>query len=835
MRGVEVMVNSMPKPELRDTSDIRGRFSFAKVPVGLHTLTFTYGGYTEQTLSNIEVTSGKEVIMLVELEEVGFATEAEMNQRDNTIPKMYLSKPSSDVVSDMYRSLPSPLGDENLLQSQPLGSENELRRDSAATEDDNPGYGFPPVAISGFRDIDKAKPLNQMSLISARQFTVDDTRRFAGARNDIARMASNFSGVVGSQTYRNDMIIRGNNPMGMLWRLEGIDIPNPNHMGSFDATGGTDCIISNNVLGNSDFVLAPISAEYGNAYAGVFDMSLRSGNDSKHEFLAQASNTFTEFNAEGPLSRARGSSYVADVRVGYDMLRYALPYLNPPPIPFSGDAAFKLNFPSAKVGTISIFGVGGASNYRAFQQDSDYPVYNLDYNIGTRTGIVGMKHRRLWGTKTISEIVAAATYRGDYTQYDYALREGETPVKNFTNGNVYTKNFGETRYSVRGVVTHKFTSRANLQVGGTWNQYVSSFVDSTYQLDSLKWDVLRNDSGSGMLLQGFIQSKVEPIKNVFVVGGFYGQYLALNNTSVIEPRLSSQWQMHPRHTVSLGYSRNSQMQPFSVYLQRLNAETVRKYANLYQGVDTRSNLNLKFMQNEQIVASYDFIATPTLHFHLEAYAQHMRNAPINGRRNTGAIPGEFTTFYLLNYGGYEFSLPVADSLQNGGEGRNIGLEFTAEKFFSKNYYFLVTASVFDAKMKAQDGVWRNTAFNTNYMINAVSGVEVRGFSNNDRFAFDLRAVSAGGWRYTPIDKHFTNKVVLDYSKTNTEQFEPYVKIDFRVSYRQNFKKHSQVFMLFLENIGRAKIELRKDYYKDGTSEIIYREGARPMLQYKIEF
>src|SRR5690606_12556767 len=72
---------------------------------------------------------------------------------------------------------------------------------------------------------DKSKPNNEMSTVSTRTFSIEETKRYAGSLNDPARMAKNFAGVSGTNDSRNDIIIRGNSPLGVLWRLEGLDIP----------------------------------------------------------------------------------------------------------------------------------------------------------------------------------------------------------------------------------------------------------------------------------------------------------------------------------------------------------------------------------------------------------------------------------------------------------------------------------------------------------------------------------------------------------------------------------------------------------------------------------
>src|SRR5690606_8202793 len=94
---------------------------------------------------------------------------------------------------------------------------------------------------------------NEMATISARRFSVDETNRYAGSRGDPARMASNYAGVQGADDSRNDIVVRGNSPLGVLWRVEGVDIPNPNHFAIAGSQGGPVTILNNKMLANSDF------------------------------------------------------------------------------------------------------------------------------------------------------------------------------------------------------------------------------------------------------------------------------------------------------------------------------------------------------------------------------------------------------------------------------------------------------------------------------------------------------------------------------------------------------------------------------------------------------
>ena len=128
---------------------------------------------------------------------------------------------------------------------------------------------------------------NEFALASARAFTLAETERYAGSLGDPARMVANYAGVMSVSDERNDIVIRGNSPTGLLWRLEGVDIPSPNHFSTDGLTGGPISMISANYLAQSDFLTGAFPAGYGNALAGAFDLQLRNGNPERYELVAQ--------------------------------------------------------------------------------------------------------------------------------------------------------------------------------------------------------------------------------------------------------------------------------------------------------------------------------------------------------------------------------------------------------------------------------------------------------------------------------------------------------------------------------------------------------------------
>ncbi len=739
---------SIPALNIGSSTDINGQFTIKNVPIGRQTLSITYIGYEDQTLSNIVLISGKETILNIEMTEKAFESE--------------------EVVI--------------------VASEKG-----------------------------KAEALNEMATVSTRQFRIEETQRYAGARGDVSRMATNFAGVSGANDSRNDIIIRGNSPLGLLWRIEGVDVPNPNHFGGFGSTGGPVSMLNNNVLSNSDFSTGAFAPEYGNANSGVFDLKMRNGNNQEYEFLSQIGFNGFELGAEGPINKEKGSSFLGNYRYStlgvFDLLGVNFGFVG---IPKYQDLSFKLNMPNSVLGNISVFGVGGTSSIEMLARDREEGELNLngeqDLVNGTSMGVVGITHRYLINKNSFTNFTLSGTVKEELTSIYAVDSAGDRENIN------YHSNFVQQRYSAKFVYQNKISKRFTLKSGLVGNYIFSNMVDSVLQSND-EYRTIRDTDGGAILGQAFVQGKYRLAPKWTMVGGLYTQYLNLSNTASLEPRLAFQYQMNNTQKLSFAYGRHAQVQPFPIYFsQTLTAD------NDY----IETNLDLGFTNSNHFVLGYDFNFAKDWRLKTEAYYQYITDVPVEQTTSS---------FSLLNYGN-DFGNIGIDSLVNEGIGRNYGIELTLEKFFSDNYYLLVTASLFDSKYQGSDEVWRNTAFNTNYVINALIGAEFP-IGKNNFLSFDLKAALAGGRRYTPIDEAASlaaGEGVFLEDQAFEEQFRTYFKPDFQIAFRNNNKTYSQIWAFSLENfINRDNIF--RQVYNVSTNQVDteFQLGLFPVFLYKIEF
>ncbi|MCO5260589.1 MAG: TonB-dependent receptor [Crocinitomicaceae bacterium] len=685
--------------------------------------------------------------------------------------------------------------------------------------------------------------INELALISARQFSVEETNRYAGSRSDPARMASNFAGVQGADDSRNDIVVRGNSPLGVVWKVEGIDIPNPSHFATSGSTGGPVTILNNKLLGNSDFFMSAFPAEYGNSTAAVFDLKLRNGNNSNHEFTGQFGFLGTELLAEGPMSKTGNSSYLIMGRYSTLSIFKAMGIkIGTDAVPEYGDGAFKFNWRFKNGGNLSFFGIGGKSNIQIMISEQTkvstemYGEGDRDQYFGTSMLVSGFNYKQSLSDKTFLTTTLAYSYDEQHSHHNYLLRHVDTLLKGtpdeFQNITIdsayqlmgYQFQFHKVAYHI--AVTHKFNTRHLIKAGINTDLYYTIQRDSALALVTdknfqLRWDY----SGAYTLIQPFIQWKWRATENMDVTAGLHAQYFSLSNRfSGIEPRIGWRWKIKNNHSIFAGAGMHSQTQPLYTY-------TYNKFdAN---GDKIYHNKNMDFSKSIHTGIGYESFLGKSWNLKFETYYQYLYSIPVTIQPSS---------FSLINMGaGFQRFFP--DSLSNKGTGRNYGLEVTVQKFFDKSFFVLVTASLYDSQYKGSDGVMRNTSYNGNYVFNVLGGKEFK-LGVKQSISLGIKATYAGGQRYGYVDLVETEKyheLVFVDEGFNSRRFKNYFRLDLKLSWKYNARKLTHEIGLDLVNILNTKNVLSLAYAPnlvDPTAEPIATKnqlGFLPLFYYKIDF
>lgn len=668
----------------------------------------------------------------------------------------------------------------------------------------------------------KEQTINDMAMVSARAFTVEETERFAGSLGDPARMVANYAGVMTQNDSRNDIIIRGNSPSGVMWRMEGIEIPNPNHFGSIGTTGGPVSMVNNNLLMNSDFLTGAFPAEYGNALAGVFDLNLRSGNPAKNEFLGQIGFNGFELGAEGPLfsvGNGQKASYLANFRystlelmnqIGFEVGTGAA-------VPRYKDFTFSMDLPGTKYGRFKLIGLWGQSLIKLGRDLSDTAANQYNFrgtatDFGSGLGVIGLTHT--WFPTEKTRLRTTISWQRIFSEavLDSVVSDAFKP---FYRGYESESKLSLTT-QLRGKIGPGSSYIAGLNIDFFGLDYVDSVFSKTYQKFITRSDV----DGQMMLYRAYIQSQHAFGSRISANAGLHFQLAAINGQLSAEPRIGLNYKVSETAVITAGAGLHSQLQPRAVYFSQ---------AYLPQsGTYLRTNEKLEMTRSVHQVIGFQQLLGEGFRIKTEAYHQYLLNAPVKP---------DFPEFSMLNFGD-QFGTPKLDSLVNQGKGRNYGLELTVEKFLSKGWYMLLTASLFDARYTGYDGVWRNTAFNGNYVFNALGGYELK-LNEKLTLTLDGKFVWAGGRRSVPVDFGASaqkGEEVRDWSRAYAEKYDDYIRSDFRIGIKSNGRKIWQEWAIDLQNVtGNRSIFMEAYDPRKNELYYVYQQGFMPMFLYRIRF
>lgn len=679
-----------------------------------------------------------------------------------------------------------------------------------------------PIQANTYRDIRQ---------VSTRVFTVEETRRYAAAYFDPARVATSYPGVTAANDQANHLIVRGNSPNGVGWRLEGVEIVNPNHLtnaGTFSdrisQSGGGTIILSTQLLDNSTFSAGAFAPRYGNALSSVFDIHLREGNNEQYEYTVQAGLIGVDLAAEGPISKQQGSSFLANYRYSTVGLLGALG------IEFGNeeityqDLSFNLHLPAGKAGTFTVFGMGGLSITRYFGSNVDTLQSGrdrFDIDFYSNMGAAGATHRKLLGQNTLWQTTVAFSgiesgRRGELITDTLA---GPLTVENDEVLN--------SRLSAVSRIQTKLGTRSNLEAGLYYTRFFNRTLSQIRALDPDEpLRELASFEGNTDLLQPFVDWQWQASPQVTLNAGLHAMYYLFNQQVSLEPRLRMNWQVNAQHRAALAYGLHSQLQPSSLYFLSVPIEGTDEYR--------QPNLDLGFTRAHHLVASYQWSPQTDWRVGLEAYGQYLFDVPI--------APGD-TLFSALNFFEANVSDQLeGDSLVNQGEGLNYGLELTVERFLSEEYYFLLSGALYDSRYRSGGDIWLETRYNGRYQLAATGGYEHEWISKkgqNKSWGANLRVQYRGGFLAATVDlpaSEASGRTVYDYAAGYNERLPDFFRVDFRVTFKRHRPNLTRTLGIDIQNLTNAQ-NVAFFAYDPVAGGVItrYQLGIIPLLSYRLEF
>jgi hypothetical protein len=648
---------------------------------------------------------------------------------------------------------------------------------------------------------------------SVQAITIEQTLRYAATYMDPARVATSFPGVAAANDQANGLVVRGNSPNAMQWRLEGVEIVNPNHLsnaGTFSdiptSTGGGVNILSTQLLGTSNFLSGPFPAQYGNVTGAVLDMNLRKGNDEKAEFVAQASLIGMDFAAEGPLSKKSKASYLVNYRYSFTGLLGAMG------VNFGGedsrfqDLSFNLNFPTSRGGKFTFFGTGGLSK-NTFEPDKDTATWEFDkdgQNILYKNKMFasGLTLDQPLGEKLSlrAAIVGSTlnTSRVAYAVSSKTLARGELlDDQDLINGKI----------SANVTLNYRHNARSRFRGGlfATLNHYEAGIWSASESLKSY-------------VFQPFVNWSFQFAPKVSAEIGLHAMISTVQRTQKVsalpEPRAAIKWQIDPTTQLTASYGLHSQMQNAGLY-----ATHIYDYGPY-------SNRNVAPTRSQQVALGYQKTFPKSSSLKVEVYWQHLFDVPVGH-----GLHDNYSAVNLVEEVPYEF-------LDNTSTARNYGIEASFQKFLTKDFYMLVSGSLYDATYVDYLGLRHNSRFNGRHTFSLTGGKELKS-SNQDLWGINVKILWIGGFRDKPVDAEYSRKLgytLYETQSSYTVKMKDYFRPDLRVYWKKSRAKYSRTLALDLQNVSGTKNEAYRYFDKRKDAVVTqYQLGLIPVLSYRWEF
>lgn len=641
------------------------------------------------------------------------------------------------------------------------------------------------ITISATNDKDAS---NIMSVVSNRSFSIEESSRFAGGMSDPSRVAYNFAGVTFSSPQDNGVVIRGNSPTSVLWRVNDIDISGAAHFGGGNLAGaGLISIYSANVLRSTDFFTGAFPSEYSNSTSGVFDINFRKGDTEKHHHSVQLGILGVDLASEGPINKEKGSSYLVNYRHGF--IGY-IGKLSGGTAPNFQDLSFNLSFPSQKYGNLTIWGMGGLSDiatpYKKYVHEVDdedpsdiklkhreYDNDFLDKDIDFGMGALGVNHLIPVGNFGVLSSSIGATTNLYKNETRYFEQDADTLNTGTLHPHERQQNI-ESKISLANTLTSTLSPKL-INKTGVRVDYITSDGYSQ-NVDTLMGPLHYNykDNIQAYNLSAFTQFKYQLLHNLSVNAGVAMTKFELADEIAIEPRFGVQYNPLEKVTLGVAYGRHSKREELKVY-SFINPQT--------QEVN-----DMKLSKSDHYVGSLKINLTPNVRLTTEVYYQELFDVPV--LQGTSYSFANYTTLWNAN-------APIV----NTGTGVNKGIDITLERSMVNGFYYMLSGSLYDSKYTDDLGVTRNTLFNRNYMATITAGKEfiVKG---KNLLGVNFNATYLGGTPLTPYDEqasHEQQKVVYKENELYSIKGDSEIWMNFGITYKIPKKKSIRTWGLDMQN------------------------------------
>ena len=614
------------------------------------------------------------------------------------------------------------------------------------------------VTAPAFRSPDEVK--NSGFLVGPREIL-----KSASALQDVSRYVQGLPGVViGTDDFRNDIIVRGGSPLENLFVVDNVEIPNINAFANFASAGGPISLLDAELLQDVTFLTGGYPAPYINRTSSVLQVTQREGN--RREFGGWATLGFAGAGAilEGPINAGKGSWVVSARRTFLDLFTKDAGFGGVPVVySFNGKAVYDLT-PRDRLWVVNIAGVDEIRLGLSESTDLEDEIANFDIRydgwrsatganwqriFGSRAvGLFGISHSEAKVGQQVKDLVAQGVPPPDVSPADIITR---SPV-------VYFEDSREGETTVKYDLTLHLPLFDTVQAGGSFKMFRINYTarspygnDTPYSpvpgIDPFFLDTRFRSHQTGAYLQ--TSKQLAPRVNV-TLGGRFDHYDILSQT-----RFSPRAGVKVRLANALSWNSSA-----GSYYQQPAFLFVSAFPQ---------NASLVPWRADHYVTGLHWSPAADLRVTAEAYRKTYTDYPVASGPPSVSLANIGDTFDVR-----EILFP----LTSAGEGHSEGVELFVEKRLTSRLYGQGNLSFSRTRHAGLDGVLRPGSFDYPFVFNLLGGYRL-----SQVWEFSARLSFLSGRPFTPYDQAVSTaerRGVYDLARVNAERAPDYARVDVRV-------------------------------------------------------
>lgn len=623
---------------------------------------------------------------------------------------------------------------------------------------------------------------NSNYLVQAREIG-----KAAGALQDVSRYVQTLPGVaIGSNDFRNDIIVRGGSPLENLFVVDNVEIPNINNFANFASAGGTVSILDSELIRDVNFLTGGQPAPYINRLSGVLQIAQREGN--RERFAGRATLGFAGAGGilEGPIKKERGSwifsarrsfldLFAKDIGVGGVPVNYS----------FNTKVLYDLT-PKDRIWAVNFTGVDNIRLGPTNDKKPDNELATLDIRYDGWRSATGFNWQRLMGDRTVGLLGVTYSDAMVNQQVKDLIRFGTTGANAdalIANAPVvYREKNREGETTLKYDLTTYLPMLDKVQLGGSYKMFRINYDAAQPLGDDSPFTPVRNvnrfainQSYSARQSGAYIQTAKNIGKRLNVTwGGRFDNYQYIS-ASRFSPRTGLSLRLTDKLSWKASFGTYYQ-QPFFLFLSVFPV-----------------NRGLAPIRADHYITGFSYVASDTLRMTAEVFAKNYSTYPVST---------DYPSLSLANTGDTFAVSDLLFPMTSAGRGRVRGVELFIEKKFSQKWFGQSNLSFSRTRHAGLDGIMRPGSFDYPFLFNAVGGYRL-----TSKWELSSRVAYFGGRPYTPFDELLSRQQrrgIYDLTKVNGVRAADYFRFDVRVDRTFTFRDKPLLVWLGLQNATNRK-------------------------------